>query len=334
MKQLLKKPSTILLLLVTLAMFLLPLFTDSRTLLMLFAQIFLYAIFALSYDLLLGYTGIISFGHAMFFGIGAYSAGILLQAGDGSWTHLLLAVLVSLVLSMVVSFIVGMLSLRLSHTFYAMITLAFAELFFILAEKWRSLTRGTDGFTFPVPDLFHDRQSFYYICLVLLIVIFLALSRFVHSPVGRVLQAIRENEQRVESLGYKVIHYKVFATVLAGMVASLSGILYAISLRFVSTAVFGVDKTLDALLMTIIGGTGTLYGAIIGSFVIEFAHNWLSELAKVSWIFERWMILFGLVYILIVLFFPKGILGAFRRKKPAKDVAPSSHEQPASKVSI
>ncbi len=315
MKNQLKNPKTLLLLLLTALMFVTPLFTDSRSVLMLFAQIYLFAIFALSYDLLMGYTGIISFGHAMFFGIGAYSAGILLRIGDGAWTHFLLAIVVALLLSMVVSFIVGLISLRLSHTFYAMITLAFAELFFILAEKWRSLTKGTDGFTFPVPSFFHDRLNFYYTCLILLIFIFLVLSRFVNSPVGRILQAIRENEQRTESLGYKVIHYKVLATVYGGMIASVAGILYAISLRFVNTAVFGVDKTLDALLMTIIGGTGTLYGAVLGSFVIEFAHKWLSELADVHWIFERWMILFGLVYILIVLFFPKGILGAFRRRK-------------------
>lgn len=330
----LKKPKFILLLTLLTFLFLLPLFTESRSLLMLLSQIFLYGIFALSYDLLLGYTGIISFGHAMFFGIGAYSAGILLESGDGSWPSFLLSIVLALILSTGVSFVVGTLSLRLSHTFYAMITLAFSELFFILAEKWRSLTKGTDGFTFPVPTFLHDRLTFYYLCLISLLLIFMGLSRFVHSPVGRVLQAIRENEQRTESLGYKVIHYKVLATILSGMVASLAGILYAISLRFVDTSVFGVDKTLDALLMTIIGGTGTLYGAVIGSFVIEFAHQGLSELAKVHWIFERWIILFGVVYILIVLFFPKGILGAFSRKKQDNTFSPPSKEKKITDMQI
>lgn len=111
------------------------------------------------------------------------------------------------------------------------------------------------------------------------------------------------------------------------MVASLAGVLYAISLRFVDTSVFGIDKTLDALLMTIIGGTGTLYGAVIGSFVIEFAHQGLTELAKVHWIFERWMIFFGIVYILIVLFFPKGILGAFKGKKKKDSFLPPPQDQ-------
>lgn len=175
--------SILLLTLITL-LFLLPFFTESRSLLMILSQIFLYGIFALSYDLLLGYTGIISFGYAMFFGIGAYSTGILLQSGNGSWTSFLLAILLALILSMLVSFVVGVLSLRLSHTFYAMITLAFSELFFILAEKWRSLTKGTDGFTFPIPSFLHDRLTFYYICLVSLLIIFMGLSHFCSFPCG------------------------------------------------------------------------------------------------------------------------------------------------------
>ncbi|MCG1022400.1 branched-chain amino acid ABC transporter permease [Sutcliffiella horikoshii] len=290
----------------------LPFVTDSRTLLIMFTQIFLFAIFAMSYDILLGYTGIVSFGHAMFFGIGAYSTGIMLKQYDSTIPMLLLAVLVGAIIAGIVSYIVGMLSLRLKSHFYAMLTLAFSGLFLVLAEKWRTLTFGNDGFTFSIPDPLRDRLNLYLIALILMMMIFLLLRRFTHSPVGKVLQAIRENEDRTESLGYHVLHYKVIASVVAGILASFAGSLYVLTLRFVNTSVFAVDVTLDALLMTIIGGVGTLVGAIIGAGLIEFAHHWLTDLAKVHWIFERWIIFFGILYIVVVMFFPQGIVGTVK----------------------
>ncbi|NLP50016.1 branched-chain amino acid ABC transporter permease [Bacillus sp. RO1] len=290
----------------------LPFVTDSRTLLIMFTQIFLFAIFAMSYDILLGYTGIVSFGHAMFFGIGAYSTGIMLKQYESTIPVLLLAILVGAVIAGVVSYIVGMLSLRLKSHFYAMLTLAFSGLFLVLAEKWRTLTYGNDGFTFSIPDLLRDRLNLYLLSLIMMVLIFLLLKRFTHSPLGRVLQAIRENEDRTESLGYHVLHYKVIASVVAGVFASFAGSLYVLTLRFVNTSVFAVDVTLDALLMTIIGGVGTLIGAIIGAGLIEFAHHWLTDLAKVHWIFERWIIFFGILYIVVVMFFPQGIVGTVK----------------------
>src|SRR5690606_29245465 len=139
-----------------------------------------------------------------------------------------------------------------------------------------------------------DRQTFYFISLAFMVVMFLLLRRFTQSPVGKVLQAIRENEGRTASLGYDVLHYKVIASVVAGVVAALSGALHVMTLRFVNAAVFSTEVTLDALLMTIIGGVGTLYGSLLGSAIIELAHDWLTDLAKIHWIFERWLILFGI----------------------------------------
>ncbi|MEN8698973.1 branched-chain amino acid ABC transporter permease [Bacillus infantis] len=297
------------------ALMLLPFVYESRTMLILFTQIFIFAIFAMSYDILLGYTGIVSFGHAMFFGIGAYTAGVMMKRLEPTMVNLLLAVLLTIVLTAVLSYAVGLLTLRLKSHFYAMLTLAFAGLFLVLAEKWRTVTYGNDGFTFRVPDLLKDRTDFYFICLAAMILVFMILSRFTHSPLGRVLQAIRENEQRTESLGYNVIQYKIAASVAAGVIAGIAGMLYSISLRFVNTSVFTMDITLDALLMTIIGGVGTLAGAIIGAGIIEFAHHGLTELAKVHWIFERWIIFFGIIYILAVMFFPKGIIGTLKGKR-------------------
>ena len=281
----LTKTRSYLYLLTALFLLIFPFVYESRTLLILLTQVFIFAMFAMSYDLLLGYTGIVSFGHAMFFGIGAYTIGIFMKSFEPSIFYLILASIVTVLLTGIISFFIGLLTLRLKSHFYAMLTLAFSGLFLVLAEKWRTLTYGNDGFTFRVPDLLKDRTDFYLISLVLMLLIFLGLRRFIQSPLGRVVQAIRENEQRTESLGYNVLHYKIIASVVSGVIAGIAGMLYSISLRFVNTSVFSIDITLDALLMTIIGGVGTLIGAVIGSGIIEFAHHWLTEMAKTHWIF-------------------------------------------------
>ncbi|HWI48734.1 MAG TPA: branched-chain amino acid ABC transporter permease [Rummeliibacillus sp.] len=301
-------------LMIVLALILFPYLADSRTLTILMTQVFIFSILAMSYDILLGYTGIVSFGHAMFFGIGAYSTAIMLNTYDNTMMIFLISILVGVLFAGIVSFLVGLLTLRLKSHFFAMLTLAISGLFLVLAEKWRTVTKGNDGFTFRAPDVFRDRIFFYFFVLVCLVVVFLVLRRFVSSPLGKVLIAVRENEQRTRSLGFKTLNYKVIASVVAGVIASLSGSLYAISLRFVNTSVMSMDITLDALLMTIIGGVGTLVGPIIGSFVIEIAQHYLSGLAKDYPIFERWIIFFGLLYILAVIFFPKGIVGTVYSK--------------------
>ena len=308
-------------------LFAFPFVNDSRTLLIMFTQIFIFAAFAMSYDILLGYSGIVSFGHAMFFGIGAYTVGVSLKTFGPSIPVVLLAAAITIVFTSIVSFLLGILTLRLKSHFFAMLTLAVSSLFVVLAEKWRSVTMGNDGFTFMIPELFRDRMMFYLVALTFMVVIFLLLKRFTESPMGRVLQAIRENESRVESLGYKIMHYKVTANIVAGVVAGLAGILYGMSLRFVNTAVLSVQLTLDALLITIIGGVGTLFGSIVGAALIEFAKHGLMDLAKVHWIFERWIILFGSIFILVVMFFPKGIVGTtmnwwskYQYKKAKKQV--------------
>ncbi|MBP2079743.1 branched-chain amino acid ABC transporter permease [Oceanobacillus polygoni] len=298
----------------SLLLLLVPFIVTGRSMQFIFIQIFIFAIFAMSYDILLGFTGIISFGHVMFFGIGAYSTAIVMSRLDSTIGSFLLGVVIAVILASIVSFIVGVLTLRLKKHFYAMLTLALAGLFLVAAEKWRSLTGGNDGFTFRLPEIFRDSQNMYMLCLVSLVLIFFGLRRFTKSPFGRVLMSIRENENRTESLGYKVVHYKVIASVVAGVVASFAGVLYALSLRFVNTGVFATDLTIDVLLMTIIGGVGTLVGPILGAGLVEFAHHWLSGLADVHWIFERWIILYGTIYILVVIFFPLGIVGTIQSK--------------------
>ncbi|MCA1030962.1 branched-chain amino acid ABC transporter permease [Bacillus timonensis] len=310
-----------------------PFMNDSRSMLILFTQVFIFAVFAMSYDILLGYTGIVSFGHAMFFGIGAYTTGIFLKRFEATLLILIVSIVVGAIIAAIVSYFVGLLSLRLKSHFYAMLTLAFAGLFLVMAEKWRTLTNGNDGFTFSIPDVLKDRMTLYFVTLALMIGTFLFLRLFTNSPLGRVLQAIRENEPRTESLGYQVLHYKIIASIVAGVIASFAGSMYVLTLRFVNTSVFAIDVTLDALLMTIIGGVGTLVGAIIGAGLIEFAHHWLTGLAKVHWIFERWIIFFGILYILVVMFFPMGIVGTIRMwwvKRKKKKVAKIEKQQIAS----
>ncbi|WP_090912035.1 MULTISPECIES: branched-chain amino acid ABC transporter permease [unclassified Bacillus (in: firmicutes)] len=290
-----------------------PFLNDSRSMLILFTQIFIFAIFAMSFDILLGYTGIVSFGHCMFFGIGAYCVALLFDRQEASISSFLIGIIVAVTLSAAISYIIGMLSLRLKSHFYAMLTLAISQLFFVLAEKWRTVTHGGDGFTFRVPDIFRDRFTFYYITLISLVIIFLLLQLFTKSSIGKVLKAISQNEQRVEALGYKILHYKVIASVVAGIVASVSGALFVITLRFVNTTVFSIDMTLNALLMTTIGGIGTLVGGIIGAGIIESLKYYLSELAAQYPIFERWTIFLGLLYIIVLLGLPTGMLGTVRK---------------------
>lgn len=308
------KPNRIFFLIIAIVLIIFPYVIDSRTWTILLTQIFIFAIFAMSYDILLGYTGIVSFGHAMFFGIGAYTTAIMLKGMDQTLFSFLLSIVVGMIIAGIVSFLIGLLTLRLQSHFFAMFTLAVSGLFLVLAEKWRTLTQGNDGFTFRAPELFTDRTTFYIFALLSLITVFLLLRLFVNSPFGSVLLAVKDNEVRTSALGFTTIYYKVIASVVAGVAASMAGSLYVVSLRFVNTSVMAIDMTLNALLMTIIGGVGTLVGPVFGAAIIELAQHNLSNLAKTYAIFERWIIFFGIIYILAVIFFPKGIVGTIRER--------------------
>ncbi|MGD6903191.1 branched-chain amino acid ABC transporter permease [Bacillus infantis] len=294
-------------------MLLFPFVNDSRSTLILLTQIFIFAIFAMSFDILLGYTGIVSFGHCMFFGIGAYSTALIFNNMEANLLTFVIGLVIGILLSALVSYIIGLLSLRLKSHFYAMLTLAVSQLFLVLAEKWRGLTHGGDGFTFSVPDVFKDRTSFYYITLISVAAVFILLKLFTESSTGKVLKAISQNEYRAEALGFKSLHYKLIASVTAGVTASFSGALYAVSLRFINTNVFSIEVTLDALLMTMIGGIATLAGAIAGAGIIEYLRHFLSELAMTYPILERWTIILGFLYIVVLLGFPSGLAGFIRK---------------------
>ncbi len=277
-------------------------------------QVFALAIFGISYDLLMGYSGIVSFGHAMFFGTGAYLVGLLLKFAQTPLWALVAAIIAAAVL---LAILVGVLSLRVKGGYFTMVTLAFAEMLFILsaATELRPWTGGDEGLhDFAVPAWISptaQRTTFYYVALAMLVLVYVLARRVVDSPTGRVLQAIRENEDRAQAIGYNTFAYKLAVTILAGVLAALAGGLNALFFRNATPEVLGVGRTIDALLVTIIGGAGTLLGPVLGAAVVRLLGNYLAD-----WFGARWPFVFGVIFILLVMFFPHGLIGTWRLYLP------------------
>ena len=276
-------------------------------------QIFILAIFAMSYDLLLGFSGILSFGHAMFFGVGGYTVAILIGK-NFNWP-LGLALLAVLVVALLQSLLFGVLSLRVKGVYLAMVTLAFAEMFFILAEAgdFRVYTGADDGLHgFGVPAYLSatdHRMRFYYLALLLFVLVFLAARRLVNSPTGKVMVAARENENRATMIGYNTFWFKLIAFVAAGVFAALAGALIALYNHSVTPSMLSVNRTIDALAMTIIGGVGTLIGPILGATVVSLLGYWLERFFG-----AEWTLIYGTIFMLIVVFLPFGIVGTIRAR--------------------
>ncbi len=308
------------------------------------AKVCVFILLVASYDLLLGYTGIVSFAHTMFFGIGGYGVAIALSRMEVGWGAIAVGTGAAVLLSLALSFLIGLFSLRVKAIFFAMITLAVASFFAILASQLSNVTGGEDGITFRVPELLRPatrllEQPFlgvtvggrfvtYYLVFGASLALFLALLRVVNSPFGRVLQAIRENEFRAEALGYRIVVYRTLANCLGALVATLAGVLYALWLRYTgpnTTLDFAI--MIDILLMVVIGGMGTMYGAVIGATIFVVAQNYLQEAMKaVSGALkgvpvlpdlfhpDRWLLWFGVLFVLSVYYFPAGIVGQLRAR--------------------
>ena len=299
-----------------------------------------------SYDLLLGYTGIVSFAHTMFFGIGGYGVAIALERLGPTWTSVALGLASALVLSAVLAIAIGLLSLRVRAIFFSMITLAVASAAAVLASQMSTVTGGEDGLSFQLPPqlrpafrLFAEpvlgvtingRILAYYLIFFAAFAVFLILLRIVNSPFGRVLQAIRENEFRAEALGYRVVAYRTAASVISALAATIAGGLLALWLRY-----NGPDTTLsfsimiDILLMVVIGGMGTMYGAVIGATLFVLAQSYLqvlmgagsTALAGIPFLAnlihpDRWLLWLGALFIISVYAFPGGIVGHLRKRRP------------------
>ena len=303
------------------------------------AKVMIFTVAVASFDLILGYTGQLSLGHAMFFGIGAYSMALVVHhSGAPHWYHIILAGLVAIGISVVLAVIIAFFSLRVKAIFFAMMTLALAEFAHILAIQWYSLTLAEDGVSFKLPGVFavgwtgpsifgteiNGRLMVYYFILIAAVLLFIGLVRFVRSPVGRVLKSIRENEPRSIALGFRTFRYQTMAIVFGSAVASLAGVLFAMWLRYVNPdSVMSTPIMLNILLMVIIGGLGTMYGSLFGAAFLQVAEAWLPDLQKLAVSFfpnnelvlrlaERWILYFGILFVLVVFFFPKGIVGTFR----------------------
>ena len=292
------------------------------------AKVCVFVLLVASYDLLLGYTGIVSFAHTMFFGIGGYGIAIATTRLDPTWGAIAVGTVAALAVSLVLSFLIGLFSLRVKAIFFAMITLAVASFFAILASQLSNITGGEDGITFKVPELMRSRTAAYYLVFGAALALFLLLLRVVNSPFGRVLLAIRENDFRAEALGYRTVVYRTIANCLGALVATLAGVLYALWLRYAgpnTTLDFGI--MIDILLMVVIGGMGTMYGAVIGATIFVVAQNYLQEAMKafsesmkgvplLPDLFhpDRWLLWLGVLFVLSVYYFPHGIVGQLRAR--------------------
>ena len=306
------------------------------------AKVLIFVVLVASFDLLLGYTGIVSFAHTMFFGIGAYGIAIATTRLGPTWGALAVGVLGALVLSLLLSLAIGLFSLRVRAIFFAMITLAVASAFLTLASQLSEFTGGEDGLSFKVPELLSPSMEFseepflgvsldgrllcYYLLYVLALGLLLTLLRIVNSPFGRVLQAIRENEFRAEAIGYRVVVYRTLSSVLSAQFATLAGCMLALWLRYNGPDTsLSFEIMLDVLLIVVIGGMGTMYGAAIGAALFMVAQSYLQDLLKLGsdaasglpWLAallspDRWLLWLGVLFVLSVYYFPSGVVGRLR----------------------
>ncbi len=310
------------------------------------AKVLVFIVLVASFDLLLGYTGIVSFAHTMFFGIGAYGIAIASTRMGPGWSALLVGLLGALALSFLLSLAIGLFSLRVKAIFFAMITLAVATAFQTLASQLSDITGGEDGLTFKMPEVLSPgfqlsetplfgvsldgRLICYYLLFFAALFLLLALLRIVNSPFGRVLQAIRENEFRAEAIGYRVVVYRTTSSVLSALFATLAGAMLAIWLRYNGPDTsLSFDLMLEVLLIVVIGGMGTIYGAAIGAGLFVVAQSYLQDLLKVGsdatagwpWLSallspDRWLLWLGLLFVLSVYYFPTGVVGRLRAMRP------------------
>jgi len=273
------------------------------------------AIFAMSLNLILGYAGLPSLGHAAYFGVAGYTAALLALRGlDHFWLELGAGLLAAAATAA----LFGMLALRTRGAYLLMITLALAQVLWGIAFGWRSVSGGDDGLpgvprpAVGLPWSLGDGLRFYYLVLGVFVATTAILWLIVRSPFGRALIGIRESERRMDVLGYNTWAHKYVAFVIAGTLAGVAGVLFVYDNRFVSPAYLSVVLSATGLIMVILGGTGTLLGPALGSAVIVLLENVISAHT------QRWPLVLGLIYIAVTLFAPAGLLGLLTRHRGAR----------------
>jgi len=283
------------------------------------SRMLIYGIAATSLNFILGYGGMVSFGHAAFLGVGAYTAAILVESG---WSSALIVWPLAMLLAAAIALLIALVSLRTTGVYFIMITLAFAQMLYYIAVSMNAYG-GEEGLNIPrvtIPglDLESDTQL-YYVAFVLVCSVIYLLHRVINSRFGRVLTAISENEARMQALGYKTMHFKLVAFVLAGAVAGIAGALLATQNSFVNPSIMHWTSSGLLLFMVILGGVGNKYGGLIGAIVFlgleDFAVNiridWLADLyPNYS---QHSLLLVGLVLLTVVMFAPHGIAGLFSK---------------------
>ncbi|MEJ2716588.1 MAG: branched-chain amino acid ABC transporter permease [Deltaproteobacteria bacterium] len=274
------------------------------------SEVLIFMLFAMAYDLVLGDAGMLSFGHAAFFGLGAYTAGIFLIR---VYSSVLLALLGGVIVASIAAFLIGAACIRRRGIYFTMVTLAFAQMFYFIAFKWTGLTGGDDGLqNVPRPDLgpfdLGSELTLYYFILVLVGLSVIVIVRVVNSPFGKTLQALRENRDRAMSIGYDVDRYRLIVFIISGFFSGLAGGCYALLLNFVPLSSLYWTTSGEVVVMTIAGGMGTLFGPALGALGIILLRDIISNYT------ESWSLFMGLLFMAAVLGFRGGIMGIVRDK--------------------
>ena len=281
---------------------------------MLLSEILIMGLMAMSFNLLFGFTGLLSFGQGAFFGLGAYTAALLLQNG---FSNLFLILLAGMLVACVASLVVGFFSVRLDEIFFAMITLGFGMMFFSIAHNWIAVTGGSDGLpVFALPNLklfgseltFYTPISMYYLVLVAVVVGSVLLWLVVHSPFGLILKSLRENKQRVAFVGGNVRLLRIAAFTISGTLTGLAGVLFCLFNNMATPEFMHWSFSAKPVIMSIIGGSGVFLGPLFGAGIFFVLEQVIIQYT------ENWMLFLGIVLIPIVLFFPEGVFGTLRKK--------------------
>jgi branched-chain amino acid transport system permease protein len=279
-------------------------------------EVLIWGLLAMSSDLLIGYTGMISFGHSAFFGLGMYgaAAALLMFSPPNLW----LALAFGLVASALIALFVAYFSTRLRDIYFAITTLIFSQIFYVIVFTWTEVTGGENGLNFrrpplAIPGLFSvpfNSETMHWFVLAVVTASYLILRRITRSPFGMVLQSIRENEPRTRAIGYPVERYKIVAVMLSGLFAGLAGVLYALQNRFAAPDFIFFLVSGETVIFNVIGGIGTLVGPIVGAGFFQLMRELLSRLFGDQF---PYLIPLGVVFIVMIIFLPQGLLGFARR---------------------
>lgn len=294
----------------------------------LLTEIFIFGILAISLNILVGQTGLVSLGHAAFFGAGAYGAGL---AAIHFGPNVLVTFGLGMILAFILAIIIGFVSTRVHGFYFLMLTLACSQMFYSIVYQWKDVTGGSNGLSgIPSLDLFGifqlDNQVWvYYFTLVVFTIVVFFINRFLHSPLGNLLIGIKENEERMKSIGYNTTFYKNISFLIAGTLGGLAGSLYVFFNGFVAPTDVYWTVSGSVLIMVLVGGAGTLWGPVIGAAFILVLETIISSYT------EYWMMIIGITFILFVIFAPKGIIGLLATVqkvlfKPAKSKSKSKQE--------